>query len=577
VFGSQRFSSFGGENWRWSIMGIGAKLRLFCTLIFLLSSTVITTGISFLIPSNSDFLVFVSGFTDFLGLDSDLSLGSMLIFGKDSSGQFIFDNLYTILSGDVGSLENVELDLSSLPIGVIFGEDIPEDSIIEFLSYFSCTTPEIVSLSESEKEIIAGPNKFFIVKSGKRSYLCFSDISRRFVKDMLSGKLSKTTVEIPDGLAFYYKSLRGAPLGDILYSLGDFYGNPVSEEISAKMIDGKFTFDVTIKKETSEYEKSIIKELETPATDDLDMIKDADMVIRGVGKLGYAFAYGLLNLSGVELKKNYFESFLFSSSSKSDSVLFSAKYNSDCSKEVIDNMASELSDYFNSVVVQEDRKVINAFSGSSMYLGKIDKAVQDKIFYLMLSQELFGIPVQVDIVRMDDGGFKLSGSIDNVAMIPTLLESFLLNNTVFGEDTTTDEYGYDEYWTTDEMTTEDYLYDEEDTTDEYSYEDEAEYTIAENIISLIDDCYSTFLWSYEPVRKEALQGTYEDWFFDRISIASANAGDGYTKYVMIIYSTPDYEDLELIAEIVADQSWADYMVDGSNIVFITSLGYGIAQ
>lgn len=172
-------------------------------------------------------------------------------------------------------------------------------------------------------------------------------------------------------------------------------------------------------------------------------------------------------------------------------------------------------------------------------------------------------------------------------MIPTLFESFLLNNTVFGEDTTTDEtttdeYGYDDYGTTDEMTTdttttEDYSYDEEDTTDEYSYEDEAEYTIAENIISLIDDCYSTFLWSYEPVRKEALQGTYEDWFFDRISIASANAGDGYTKYVMIIYSTPDYEDLELIAEIVADQSWADYMVDGSNIVFITSLGYGIAQ
>ncbi|HRD20377.1 MAG TPA: hypothetical protein PK584_04875 [Fervidobacterium sp.] len=568
-------------------MGIGSRSSLFCILILLVFSVVFTFGTSFFIPSNSDFLVFVSGFTDFLGLDSDSSLGSMLIFGKDSSGQFIFDNLYTILSGDVGSLENVELDISSLPIGVIFGEDTPEDSIIEFLSYLSYTTPEIVSLSESEKEIIAGPNKFFIVKSGKRSYLCFSDISRRFVKDMLSGKLSKTTVEIPDGLAFYYKSLRGTPLGDILYSLGDFYGKPVSEEISAKMVDGKLTFDVTIKKETSEYEKSIIKELEISTTDDLDMIKDADMVIRGVGKLGYAFAYGLLNLSGVELKKNYFESFLFSSSSKSDSVLFSAKYRSDYSKEVIDNMASELSDYFNSVVVQEDRKVINAFSGSNMYLGKIDKKVQDKIFYLVLSQELFGIPVQVDIVRMDDGGLKLSGSIDNVAMIPTLFESFLLNNTVFGEDTTTDEtttdeYGYDDYGTTDEMTTdttttEDYSYDEEDTTDEYSYEDEAEYTIAENIISLIDDCYSTFLWSYEPVRKEALQGTYEDWFFDRISIASANAGDGYTKYVMIIYSTPDYEDLELIAEIVADQSWADYMVDGSNIVFITSLGYGIAQ
>lgn len=554
-------------------MGIGAKLRLFCTLIFLLSSTVITTGISFLIPSNSDFLVFVSGFTDFLGLDSDLSLGSMLIFGKDSSGQFIFDNLYTILSGDVGSLEKIELDLSSLPIGVIFGEDTPEDSIIELLSYLSYTTPEIVSLSESEKEIIAGPNKFFIVKSGKRSYLCFSDISRRFVKDMLSGKLSKTTVEIPDGLAFYYKSLRGAPLGDILYSLGDFYGKPVSEEISAKMVDGKFTFDVTIKKETSEYEKSIIKELEISTTDDLDMIKDADMVIRGVGKLGYAFAYGLLNLSGVELKKNYFESFLFSSSSKSDSVLFSAKYSSDCSKEVIDNMASELSDYFNSVIVQEDRKVINAFSGSNMYLGKIDKKAQDKIFYLVLSQELFGIPVQVDIVRMDDGGLKLSGSIDNAAMIPTLFESFLLNNTVFGEDTTTDEYGYDEYWTTDETTTEDYSYDEEYTTDESSYEDETQNTIIENLLYLIDDCYSSLYWTYGPLTKEDLQGSYDDWFIDRISVTSANANDGYTEYVMIVYSGTDSEDLESIAGSVSAQSWAAYMVDGSNIVFVLTLNY----
>lgn len=557
-------------------MGIGARSSLFCTLILLVFSVVLTFGTSFFIPSNSDFLVFVSGFTDFLGLDSDLSLGSMLIFGKDSSGQFIFDNLYTILSGDVGSLENVELDLSSLPIGVIFGEDTPEDSIIELLSYLSYNTPEIVSLSESEKEIIAGTNKFFIVKSGKRSYLCFSDISRRFVKDMLSGKLSKTTVEIPDGLAFYYKSLRGAPLGDILYSLGDFYGKPISEEISAQVVDSKFTFDVTIKKETSEYEKSIIKELEIATTDDLDMIKDADMVIRGVGKLGYAFAYGLLNLSGVELKKNYFESFLFSSSSKSDSVLFSAKYRSDYSKEVIDNIASELSDYFNSVVVQEDRKVINAFSGSSMYLGKIDKAVQDKIFYLMLSQELFGIPVQVDIVRMDDGGFKLSGSIDNVAMIPTLLESFLLNNTVFGENTTTDEYGYDEYWTTDETTTEDYSYDEEYTTDESLYEDETQNTIIENLLYLIDDCYSSLYWTYGPLTKEDLQGSYDDWFLDRISVTSANASDGYTEYVMIVYSGTDSEDLESIAESVSSQSSSRYMVDRNNIVFVVTLNYNNA-
>jgi len=144
---------------------------------------------------------------------------------------------------------------------------------------------------------------------------------------MLSGKLSKTTIEIPDDYVFYYKSLKGAPLGEMLYSFGDFYGKPVSEELSASMIDGKLTFDMTIKKETTEYEKSLIKESEVSAIDDLDVIKDADMIINGVGELGYAFAYGLLNLSGVELKRNYFESFIFSSSSKHDTVLFSAKYN----------------------------------------------------------------------------------------------------------------------------------------------------------------------------------------------------------------------------------------------------------
>ena len=437
-------------------MGIRGRLSLFCTMIFLISSTVGIFGVSFFVPSNSDFVIFASGFTDLLDSNSDLTLGSMMIFGKDSTGPLIFNNLYTIMSGDVENLGDVGLDLSNLPIGVIFDEGTSEDSIIELLSYLSYSTPEIVDLSESEKEIIAGANEFFIVKSGKRYYLCFSDVSRRFVKDMLSGKLSKTAIEIPDDFVFYYKSLKGAPLGEMLYSFGDFYGKPVSEELSARMIDGKLTFDLTIKKETTEYEKSLIKESEVSAIDDLDVIKDADMIINGVGELGYAFAYGLLNLSGVELKRKYFESFIFSSSSKHDTVLFSAKYNPDYDKETLDRMVSELSDCFSSVVVQEERQVVNAFSGSGMYLGKMNKEAQNKIFYLMLSQELLGFPVQIDLTRMDDGGLKLSGSIDNITMIPSLLESFFLSNNTNYDEMTTDEYEYDEYGTSDETTTDEY-------------------------------------------------------------------------------------------------------------------------
>ena len=430
-------------------MGIRGRLSLFCTMIFLISSTVGIFGVSFFVPSNSDFVIFASGFTDLLDSNSDLTLGSMMIFGKDSTGPLIFNNLYTIMSGDVENLGDVGLDLSNLPIGVIFDEGTSEDSIIELLSYLSYSTPEIVDLSESEKEIIAGANEFFIVKSGKRYYLCFSDVSRRFVKDMLSGKLSKTAIEIPDDFVFYYKSLKGAPLGEMLYSFGDFYGKPVSEELSARMIDGKLTFDLTIKKETTEYEKSLIKESEVSAIDDLDVIKDADMIINGVGELGYAFAYGLLNLSGVELKKNYFESFIFSSSSKHDTVLFAAKYNSDYDKETLDRMASELSYYFRSVVLQEEG-VVNAFSGSGMYLEKINEEAQ--IRFSISCFKAFGISVQIDLTRMDDGGLKLSGSIDNITMIPSLLEHSFSNNTNYDE-TTIDEYEYNEYGTSDETTT----------------------------------------------------------------------------------------------------------------------------
>ncbi|NLH36795.1 MAG: hypothetical protein GX468_01530 [Thermotogaceae bacterium] len=563
-------------------MGIKAKLSLFCTMIFLMSLTVGTFGVSFFVPSNSDFVIFASGFTDFLGSNDDSTLGSMMIFGKDSTGPLIFNNLYTIMSGDVENLGDVELDLSDLPIGVIFGEGTSEDSIIEILSYLSYSTPEIVDLSESEKEIIAGANEFFIVKSGKRYYLCFSDVSRRFVKDMFSGKLSKTAIEIPDDFVFYYKSLKGAPLGEMLYSFGDFYGKPVSEELSARMIDGKLTFDLTIKKETTEYEKSLIKESEVSAIDDLDVIKDADMIINGVGELGYAFAYGLLNLSGVELKRNYFESFIFSSSSKHDTVLFSAKYNSDCDKETLDRMVSELSDYFGSVVVQEERQVVNAFSGFGMYLGKMNKEAQNKIFYLMCSQELFGLPLQIDLTRMDDGGLKLSGSIDNITMIPTLLELFFLSNNTNYDETTTDEYGYDEYGTTDEYwydeygTTDETTTDEYGTTEDYSYGDETEDTIIENLLYLIDDCYSSLSSAYGPLTKEDLRGSYDDWFLDRINVASVDTGNGYREYVMIVYSTTDFEDLDYIAESVSDQSWAAYMVDGNNIVFVVTMDYNNA-
>lgn len=567
-------------------MGIRGRLSLFCTMIFLISSTVGIFGVSFFVPSNSDFVIFASGFTDLLDSNSDLTLGSMMIFGKDSTGPLIFNNLYTIMSGDVENLGDVGLDLSNLPIGVIFDEGTSEDSIIELLSYLSYSTPEIVDLSESEKEIIAGANEFFIVKSGKRYYLCFSDVSRRFVKDMFSGKLSKTAIEIPDDFVFYYKSLKGAPLGEMLYSFGDFYGKPVSEELSARMIDGKLTFDLTIKKETTEYEKSLIKESEVSAIDDLDVIKDADMIINGVGELGYAFAYGLLNLSGVELKRNYFESFIFSSSSKHDTVLFSAKYNSDYDKETLDRMASELSYYFSSVVMQEERQVVNAFSGSGMYLEKINEEAQNKIFYLMLSQELLGFPVQIDLTRMDDGGLKLSGSIDNITMIPSLLESFFLSNNTNYDETTIDEYEYNEYGTSDETTTDEYGYDEyeydeygttdETMTDEYSYEDETEDAIIESLLYLIDDCYSSLFSAYGPLTKEDLQGWYDDWFLDRISVTSVDTGDGYKEYVMIVYSTTDLEDLEYIAESVSDQSWAAYMVDGNNIVFVVTIDYNNA-
>jgi len=66
-------------------MGIRAKFSLFCTMIFLMSLTVGTFGISFFVPSNSDFVIFASGFTDLLDSNSDLTLGSMMIFGKDST------------------------------------------------------------------------------------------------------------------------------------------------------------------------------------------------------------------------------------------------------------------------------------------------------------------------------------------------------------------------------------------------------------------------------------------------------------------------------------------------------------
>ncbi|HON04384.1 MAG TPA: hypothetical protein PK065_05895, partial [Fervidobacterium sp.] len=120
---------------------------------------------------------------------------------------------------------------------------------------------------------------------------------------------------------------------------------------------------------------------------------------------------------------------------------------------------------------QEERQVVNAFSGSGMYLEKINEEAQNKIFYLMLSQELLGFPVQIDLTRMDDGGLKLSGSIDNITMIPSLLESFFLSNNTNYDETTIDEYEYNEYGTSDETTTDEYGYDEYEY-DEYGTTDE---------------------------------------------------------------------------------------------------------
>jgi len=56
-------------------------------------------------------------------------------------------------------------------------------------------------------------------------------------------------------------------------------------------------------------------------------------------------------------------------------------------------MASELSYYFSSVVMQEERQVVNAFSGSGMYLEKINEEGTKLRFSIScFHKDLLGFP-----------------------------------------------------------------------------------------------------------------------------------------------------------------------------------------
>jgi len=478
-------------------------------------------------------------------------------------------------------------------IGVVLPGKIGDKSLEFLLNYVFDANVRIPKLTVNEATMVTIDNKkFYIIRSKDNIYLCFNKDISMFTKDMLNSKISSISLSPKDDVVAYFKTYKKSLIGELLYTFGDYFGIPVSDELVITKKGESYHLTLTINKTFSDYEKKIVL-TRRGILKGLSYLDGANVIVA----LGTSDIVDLSLLSSnldMDIPQEVFEFLgIFNSIAFSATLdgyfAFSGIYkpeNEQDAQFIASLMKNQLSSMGYQVLV-ENQKI-------NIYPTEIDKTLLKSItenasFILSVkySDEENSATLNIKTEILDNGNLSITGEFENLAWLFENIEEVV---EAFFEETYEEEWEYDEYeeeeesdeeyeedYTTEETidytTEEEYYeewYEEEYTTEEYSYS-ELEYEIVDEIVKIFNACadYIRDQGAQEVTLEDLYDYGYIDYIPDYFDVKSAVMNDG-TVYVVIHVDVSQYdvEPSNIVDILYYDNDIYSDIINGKISVFL---------
>ncbi|WP_448376010.1 hypothetical protein, partial [Fervidobacterium sp.] len=525
-----------------------ARKLLLAVVLGVLFTSFYLFAITITIPGNSDFVMYLNlsnienqelatvlqeaGITPIISVYGKLSLGSAL-------NPSIFDEL-----------ENFSLKvLFGSPIGMVLPGKIGDKTLEFLINYMFDASIKIPKLTINEPSIVTIDNKkLYIIRSKDNIYLCFNKDVSMFTKDMLNAKISSISLLTKDDVVAYFKTYKKSFIGEFLYTFGDYFGIPTSEELVITRKGENYSLKITINKTFSDYEKKLVLSRKG--------------ILKGLSYLNGANFILALDTSQIgdtsiltgDWDLDIFEDFqqIFEFLDLFNSIAFSATFdgyfafsgiykpeNEQDAKFVATVLKNQLSSVGYQVVV-ENQKI-------NIYPSEIDKALLKSItenasFILSInySDEESSATFSIKTEILDSGNLSITGEFNNLAWFFEKVEELLEQ---YFEETYEEEWDeeYEEEEAVEEIPLAEEVTTEEVTTEEIGYS-ELEYEIADEIVKIFNAC-ADYIYDQGP-QEVTLEDLYDygyiDYIPDYFDVKSAVMNDR-TVYVVIHVDVSEYD------------------------------------
>ncbi|MEN3043276.1 MAG: hypothetical protein ABDH59_08300 [Fervidobacterium sp.] len=548
--------------------------RRFRKVVLLVLVTSIYLVFGFKVPENADFVFHISSVDKVLNLilpDYNFEFGQITLFGKDS-----FGGISEILLGFMLEDERITSKaFLKLPIVVAIEPKFSEDAIAKTLAELMKASYIVTDLDKSTKKIQIGEVEFYTIRSKEALYLTFSEIQKMVVEDMLNSKVELVEINIPQEVDIYYKNIGTTPIGNWLYTFGDTFGKPVSEELKGCIEQNKICFEFIIEKNISDYEKTLLKRNEFYLSE-LNYVPNSKIFIGATRNFNFLPLLILLQEVPKELVSLFIENIDAFLISGNTDLFMCAKYKPEYEKLVQFN----LKEHFQYMKFDRINNLVNAWQGKEVGIETKHKDLENSLMYIgIIGEEEEDFSLLLNVQRITDGGIKITGKVTN---LQKFLEKYLEESFEETEEYYSDEYDYyeeeveeteeeDYEETFDEIEYETWDETEEATPEEGFYEEGYEeildenyvYTTVENLVSVInylieklDEGLVPTIWSLQD---------YPQNFLERLEFFPA-IGKDKTKYFTLSFQLPNEKIGEAIVSKLEEYNIFSSVIYGKLII-----------
>jgi len=532
--------------------------KFILTVVFgMLFLTLYLFAITITIPGNSDFVMYLNlsniGDQELATALQDAGITPIIsVYGKLSIGSALNPSFFD-------ELENFSPKvLFGSPICIVLPGKIGDKSLEFLLSYVFDTNVQIPKLTINELSVVTIDNeKLYIVFSKDNIYLCFNKDVSMFTKDMLNAKISAISLSTQDNVITYFKTYKKSFIGEFLYTFGEYFGIPISDELIITKNGENYSLSVTVNKTFSDYEKKLVL-TRRGILKELSYLNGANVIVAldtsNIADLSLLSKHLDMDIPQ-EIQKVFEFSDIFNSIALSTTFdgyfTFSGIYNPENEQDarfISSLLKNQLSNMGYQVVV-ENQKI-------NIYPSQIDKALLKSItenasFILSInySDEESSAMLSIKTEILDNGNLSITGEFNNLAWF---LEKFEELAKPYFEETYEEEWEYeeDEDWDeeydeeNEEEDEEEYSeerYEKEDTTEEINYS-ELEYEIADEIVKILNACadYVRAQGPQEVTLEDLNAYGYIDYIPNNFDVKGVVMNDG-TVHVVIHVDVSEYD------------------------------------